>query len=214
MGAVFEPEMRERAAQLVELYPDKRSALIPLCHLAQEQAGYLTEDLMREIAEIVGVSPAEVYGTASFYDMLHTEPVGKFLIGICTNVACLLQGGDELLAHAELSLGVAVGATTSDGQFTLEEVECVAHCDKAPCAQVNYRYFGPLTNQDFDQLKEDLASGVLEGTVPNHGTLIRERRDIGLEVPIEEALRERREMDRAIAMRKAAATEAAAKESK
>ncbi|CAG4932996.1 NAD(P)H-dependent oxidoreductase subunit E [Acidithrix sp. C25] len=208
----FSQIMRRRAESLVELYPERRSALIPLCHLAQEEAGYLSEDMMRDIADLVGVTPAEVYGTASFYDMLHTEPVGKYLVGVCTNIACLLQGGGELLEHAEEKLGVSPGGTTHDGVFTLEEVECVAHCDKAPAVQVNYRFFGPLTDETFDELIDDLSVGKYEGEVPSHGTLIRVHREVGIEVPMEEIVAQRRESDAAIASRKAALE--AAKESK
>ncbi len=211
MGA-FSPEMRERAESLVALYPERRSALIPLCHLAQEEAGYLTQPFMEEIAELTGTTPAEVYGTASFYDMLHTEPVGKYLVGVCTNIACLLQGGGELLEHAEQALGVAAGGTTDDEMFTLEEVECVAHCDKAPAVQVNYRFFGPLTGESFDNLIAKLRAGEYDGVVPPHGTLVRVRRENGIEVPLEEVFAERREMDRAKAERKAAAEAAKAKE--
>ena len=93
-------ENRERAEATVALYPEKRSALIPLCHLAQAQDGYLTREAMEEIGELCGVSSAEVYGTATFYDMLFTEPVGTHVIAICTNIACLLDGAYELFEHA------------------------------------------------------------------------------------------------------------------
>src|ERR1700742_216625 len=98
----------ERAERLIALYPEVRSALIPLCHLAQGQDGYLTEEAMEDIAELCGVSAAEVYGTASFYDMLHTEPVGKYVVAVCTNIACMLNGAYEVLEHAESSLGIGV----------------------------------------------------------------------------------------------------------
>ena len=199
------PDVRARALELVALYPEPRSALIPICHLAQEQDGWLRPEAMVEIAGLVGVTPAEVRGTATFYDMLHTEPVGKFLVGVCTNVACLLQGGGELLEHAEASLGVAAGGTTEDEMFTLEEVECVAHCDKAPAVQVNYRFFGPLTGESFDDLIAKLRAGEYDGVVPPHGTLTRVTRENGIEVPLDEVLAERKEMDRAKAERKAAA---------
>ena len=87
------PDRRQRAEKTVALYPQARSALIPLCHIAQEQDGYLTQEAMVEVAALVGVTPAEVRGTATFYDMLHTEPVGSYLVGVCTNIACLLAGG-------------------------------------------------------------------------------------------------------------------------
>jgi NADH-quinone oxidoreductase subunit E len=171
-------DMVERARDVIALYPQPRSALIPLLHLAQEQDGWLTEDAMAHVAELVGITPAEVYGTATFYDMLFTHPVGKHLVSICTNIACLLNGGFELLEHAEGTLGVKPGTTTDDGEFTLEEVECVALCGDAPCVAVNWRYFGGVTPQKFDTLVEDLRGGRLADTVPAHGTLNRVRRDI------------------------------------
>lgn len=171
-------EMVERARDVIALYPQPRSALIPLLHLAQEQDGYLTRDAMAHVAELLEITPAEVYGTATFYDMFFTEPVGKYLVSVCTNIACLLNGGAELLEHAEASLGVKPGVTTDDGQFTLEEVECVATCGEAPCMAVNWRYFGEVTPQRFDSLIDDLEAGRLADEVPPHGTLNRVRRDI------------------------------------
>ncbi len=173
-------EMIGRARQLVSLYPEPRSALIPLCHLAQEQDGWLEPEAIEEIAGIVGVSPAEVFGTASFYDLLHTEPTGRYVVSICTNIACMLAGAYDLLDHAEKSLGIRAGGTTSDGLFTLEEAECIADCDNAPCLQVNGRYFGKLDQARFDKLVEDLRAGDMEEQVPPHGTLCRIRRSVGL----------------------------------
>lgn len=167
----------KRAKELVALYPHSRSALIPLLHVAQEQEGWLTPDVMTHVAELLELDPAEVYGTASFYDMLFTHPVGRHLVSVCTNLACLLNGGEELLHHAEERLGVAAGGTTADGQFTLEEVECIAFCGAAPCLAVNWRFFGSLTNDDFDRLVDDLEAGRLADEVPPHGTLCRVRRD-------------------------------------
>jgi NADH-quinone oxidoreductase subunit E len=169
-----------RARATIALYPERRSGLIPLCHIAQSQDGYLTESAMEDIAELVGVTPAEVYGTASFYDMLHTEPVGRHVIAICTNIACMLAGAYELLEHAERRLGVHPGQTTEDGAFTLEETECLAGCDAAPCVQVNHRFFGPLAPAGFDDLVSDLATGALAELVPPHGVLNRVERTVGL----------------------------------
>ena len=171
-------EFLTRARDTIASYPQSRSALIPLLHLAQEQDGYLHEDAMAHIAELLALTPAEVMGTATFYDMLFTEKVGHWLVSVCTNIACLLNGGYELLAHAEEKLGVRPGVTSHDGRFTLEEVECIARCDEAPCLAVNWRYFGKVTNQAFDQLVTDLESGKLDGEVPPHGTLNRVRRQV------------------------------------
>jgi NADH-quinone oxidoreductase subunit E len=174
------PEMRARAEELVAVYPERRSALIPLCHLAQEQDGWLRPQAMEEIAELTGVTAAEVRGTATFYDMLHTEQVGRYVVAVCTNIACLMGGALELLEHAEESLGVRAGGTTTDGLFTLEEAECLADCDRTPCVQVNHRFVGGQTAESFDQLVTDLRSGDLAETVPPHGTLVRVRRSVGL----------------------------------
>jgi NADH-quinone oxidoreductase subunit E len=177
------PDILTRARELVDLYPHPRSALIPLCHLAQEQDGWLQPEAMSEIAELCGVTAAEVRGTATFYDMLHTEPVGTYVVSVCTNIACLLGGALELLEHAESSLGVRAGGTTTDGVFTLEESECLADCDRTPCVQVN-------------------------DTVPPHGTLIRVRRNGGLRADRAAIARERAEMADGQAARAAAAASA------
>jgi len=174
-------EIRQRAEALVALYPERRSALIPLCHLAQEQDGWLRPEAISEIGEICGVTAAEVKGTATFYDMLHTEPVGKYVVAVCTNIACLLGGALELLEHAESRLGVRAGGTTPDGVFTLHEAECLADCDKTVCVQVNHRYVGGQTPETFDALVDDLRAGRLDETVPPHGTLVRVRRSVGLQ---------------------------------
>ena len=173
-------EMVERARETIALYPHPRSALIPLLHMAQEQDGWVTPDAMEHIGELLDLTPAEVLGTASFYDMLFLEPVGKYLISICTNIACLLNGGYELLEHAEEKLGVKAGATTADGNFTIEEVECIALCGEAPCLAVNWRFFGKVAGDGFDHLVDELVAGRLSDEIPPHGTLCRTRRAVGL----------------------------------
>ena len=165
-----------RAAEIIGWFPRPRSALIPLLHLAQEQDGHLTDGAMRRIAELVGATPAEVRGTAGFYEMFRFGPVGTYLVNVCTNISCLLWGGEELLEHACESLGVEVGGTTSDGMFTVEEVECIAACTEAPCLQVNYRYRGRVAHDDFDGLVEDLRAGRTD--IPRHGTLAAVRQSI------------------------------------
>jgi NADH-quinone oxidoreductase E subunit len=183
--------MTARARQLISLYPEPRSALLPLCHLAQEQDGWLRPEAITEIAELVGVTAAEVRGTATFYDMLHTEPVGKYLVSVCTNIACILDGAAELLAHAEERLEVRVGSTTEDGLFTLEEAECLADCDRPPCVQVNHRFVRTTTPAQFDALIDELSTGGRAEEIPPHGTLVRIRRSGGLRVDPAEIVRER-----------------------
>jgi NADH-quinone oxidoreductase E subunit len=173
-------DLRQRAEEIVSLYPRKRSAMLPLLHLAQEQDGYLSPEGIAEVAELTGTTPADVRGTAAFYDMYHLEPVGKYVVGVCTNVACLLAGGLELLDHASETLGCAVGSTSDDGLFTLEETECLADCNIAPCVQVNHRYVRTTTPDTFDAMVDQLKAGKLDHDIPSHGTLIRVRRSGGL----------------------------------
>ena len=168
----------EIAREIIGRYPVAKSAVILLCHLAQEQDGHLTDDAMAHIAELTGVTPAEVMGTASFYEMFKRHECGRYVVNVCTSISCHLMGGDELLHHAEEVLGIKAGATTPDGVFTLEGYECQAACTEAPALQVNYRYFHHVTPASFDQLVDDLRSGRLDDTVPSHGTLARERQRI------------------------------------
>lgn len=177
------PANEERARALVALYPHHRSALIPILHVLQAQDGYLSEDGMQHVGELLGLSAAEVRGTATFYDMFHVEPVGRYVVAVCTNIACMLQGAYELLEAAEQQLGIAPGGTTADGLFTLEDAECLALCGNAPCATVNWRFFGDLDPERFAQLTEDLRAGRLDAEVPPHGTLSRVERNVGLAAP-------------------------------
>jgi NADH-quinone oxidoreductase subunit E len=129
----FTAENTILAKEIIARYPHPKSALIPLLHLAQEQDGHVTDEAMVHIADLVGVTPAEVIGTCSFYEMFKREPVGDYLINVCTNIACMLMGGEELLHHLEDRLHIRPGSTTPDGTFTLEDVECIAACTEAPC---------------------------------------------------------------------------------
>jgi NADH-quinone oxidoreductase subunit E len=172
------PENLTIADEIIGRYPVKKSALIPLLHLAQEQDGYVTNEAMAHIGELVGVSSAEVLGTCSFYEMFKLHPVGKYVVNVCTNISCQLVGGEELLHHAEKTLGIKSGNTTEDGLFTVEDVECIAACTEAPCLKVNYRYRHRITHDEFDRMVDDLRHGRLDDEVPPHGTLARVRQTI------------------------------------
>lgn len=171
------PENLAIAQEIISRYPRKKSALIPLLHLAQEQDGHVTRDAMVQLAELVGCTPAEVLGTCSFYEMLKLEPVGTYLVNVCTDIACMLDGADELLEHAEEHLGIRAGQTTPDGAITLEGVTCIAACTEAPCLQVNYRYEYRVTDESFDRLTDDLRAG-RDHDIPRHGVLARTRQHI------------------------------------
>lgn len=165
------------AREVIGRYPKPKSALIPLLHLAQEQDGMVTDEAMRHIAELLEVTPAEVLGTCSFYEMFKREPVGRYQVNVCTSISCMLVGGDDLLHHAEESLGIKSGGVTEDGMFSLEGVECIAACTEAPCLQVNYRYVNRVSGGAFDELIEDLRAGERPG-IPEHGTLAKVRQHI------------------------------------
>jgi NADH-quinone oxidoreductase subunit E len=166
------------AKEIIGRYPKARSATIPLLHLAQQQDGYITNDAIKHIGELVGATSAEILGTATFYEMFKFEPVGKYLINICTTMSCALLGAEELMHHAEHKLDIKAGSTTPDGLFTLEHAECQAACTEAPCLQVNYRHRYRVTSADLDALIDDLRESRLDGEVPPHGTVARVRQHI------------------------------------
>ncbi len=169
------------AREIVARYPRSRSALIPLLHVAQEQDGWIDQAAMEHIGELLDLEPAEVLGTASFYEMFKLVPVGRYQVNVCTNISCLLLGGVELLDHCEERLGIKAGATTPDGLFTLDEAECLAACTEAPCLQVNYRYFHRITHGEFDALVDDLQAGRRGDEIPPHGTTTRVRQSVSAE---------------------------------
>ncbi|MEY2755309.1 MAG: NADH-quinone oxidoreductase subunit [Actinomycetota bacterium] len=169
------------AKEIIGRYPRARSATIPLLHLSQQQNGYVTHEAIAHIAELVGATSAEVLGTCTFYEMFKMEPVGKYVVNICGTMSCQLMGADELMHHAEHVLGVKAGGTTADGLITLEHAECQAACTEAPNVQVNYRHCHRMTTESFDRLVDDLRNGRLDGEIPPHGTLARNRQHIPAE---------------------------------
>ena len=177
----FSEENRMLAREVIGRYPKRRSAMIPLLHVAQAQAGWVSNEAMVEIAELVDTTPAEVLGTCSFYEMFKREPVGKYLVNICVTMSCALAGAADLMERAQERLGVRVGGTTPDGMFTLASAECQAACTEAPCLQVNYRYRYRVDAPQFDQLIDDLAAGALDDEIPPHGITARIRQRIPAE---------------------------------
>jgi NADH-quinone oxidoreductase subunit E len=163
------------AREIIGRLPRAKGALIPLLHLAQEQHGWITDAAMAHIAELLNITSAEVYGTATFYEMFKFQPVGRYCINVCTGISCHLTGAWELVQHAEHTLDVHVGGTTADGTFSLEAAECIAACTEAPALAINHRYRHAVTHEQFDRLVDDLRAGRLTDEVPPHGTLARVR---------------------------------------
>lgn len=176
----FTDENLRLAREIIARYPKPRSAMIPLLHLAQEQNGYVPEDAMEQVAELVGVSAAEVLGTLSFYEMFKRVEPGRYQVNICHGISCFLCGAGELLNHAEEKLGIKSGGTTPDGMFSLEAVECIAACTEAPALQVNYRYSDRAAPETFDELIDALAAGERDD-IPQHGILATVRQRIPAE---------------------------------
>jgi NADH-quinone oxidoreductase subunit E len=157
--AVLSEELRRTAEDLVAHYPDPRSALLQLLYLVQAEEGHVTREGMQEVGEILGITTAEVEAVATYYTMLKKTPTGRWLISVCTNLSCALAGGRSLYERAREALGEASGVVTPDGEFTLEEVECLGACDAAPVVQVNYCNYDRVTGEGLLEMFERLRTG-------------------------------------------------------
>jgi len=152
---LFSPRLAARFDALVLKYPLRRSALVPMLLYAQDEIGYLSDAVIAEVAERIGITELDVRNVASYYSMLRFKPVGKFNVQICTNISCMLRGAYELSEKFQQELGIGPEGITPDGVFSLEEVECIGACSWAPAIQVNYDYH--------DEMKPELVSGILDG---------------------------------------------------
>jgi NADH-quinone oxidoreductase subunit F len=160
MGTMeLSPQLTKRFETLQNRYPVKRSALIPMLMYAQDEYGHISDEMIAEIARRLELHTVQVEETLEYYSMLHRKPMGKHHVQICTNVACMLRGGTELLEAAKKRLEIGHKQTTADGVFSLEEVECIGACTGAPALQVNYDFFENVTPLKFDRLIEDLDAG-------------------------------------------------------
>jgi len=152
--------VREEIDHWVAKFPEgrQRSAVIAALHAAQhENGGYLTPEIMTAVAEYLKLPPIQVFEVASFYSMFETRPVGRHSISVCTNISCMLRGGDDILAHVEKRLGVKAGQSTPDGKFYLKvEEECLAACCGAPMMMVDHVYHENLTAKSVDAILEDV----------------------------------------------------------
>jgi NADH-quinone oxidoreductase subunit E len=151
-------ETRGQAERLTAHYPDKRSALIPLLYLVQAEQGHVTREGMREVADLLELTTAEVEAVATYYTMLKKAPTGRWLISVCTNVSCGLAGAKRLYERAVEAIGEGATTATPDGAFTVEEVECLAACDAAPVVQVNYCNYDHVTEEGLLDMIERLRN--------------------------------------------------------
>jgi NADH-quinone oxidoreductase subunit E len=156
----FSPALEARLAQLVQNYPPGRlkGALIPMLMYCQDETGYITRELVEEVSRRCGVSTLEVDEVVGFYTMLHAKPVGKTHLQICTNISCMLWGGEELWNHACKKLGIGHNQVTPDGKISLEEVECAGACSWAPAVQAGFEFHHHVTPEKLDQIIDSLRT--------------------------------------------------------
>jgi NADH-quinone oxidoreductase subunit E len=156
----FSPQLEKRFAELLTHYPIKRSALVPMLLYAQDEVGYVSDKVVHEIAVRLDLTDLEVSNVVSYYSMLHTKPIGKHNIQVCTNISCMLRGAERVFDHIRQRLGIGHKQDTPDGLFHLEEVECIGACCWGPAMQVNYAYHENLTPEKVDEVLEGLKKNL------------------------------------------------------
>jgi NADH-quinone oxidoreductase subunit E len=165
---IFSPRLASRFDALVEKYPVKRSALVPMLLYAQDEIGYLSDAVIAEVADRIGITELDVRNVATYYSMLRFKPAGKFNVQVCTNISCMLRGAYDLFERFQEELGIGHKGVTKDGVFSLEEVECIGACCWAPAIQVNYDFHDDLSPEQVpDILAGYRAKASSEGTVTN-----------------------------------------------
>jgi len=156
----FSEEQLKKVNEIISRYPEGRSksALLPILHLAQDEFGWLSADVMDYVALLLKIQPIEVYEVATFYSMYHMKPVGKYVLEFCQTGPCCLNGAEKMITYIEDKLGIKKGETTADGMFTLKGVECLASCGSAPMMQVGEYYYENLTEEKIDKLFDEWRS--------------------------------------------------------
>ena len=169
----FSAQFEKQYATLLQRYPVKRSLLIPLLLYAQDEQGHLSGETIAEIAHRVELPVLEVEEVISYYSMLRKKPAGRHNIQICTNISCMLRGGDKLFDHARKKLGIGHKQVTADGEFSLEEVECIGACSWAPALQDNYDFYHEVAPEKFDALLDSCAQAKPRRTFRRNPSLSR-----------------------------------------
>jgi len=155
-STMISEESRKRILESRSRYPAARSAVLPALYIVQEEQGYLTDESMEEVAELLGIPYVDVTSVATFYTMYSNRPVGRYVLAVCTTLSCSLLGAEHLVDYLSRKLGVKVGETTSDGLFTLWTVECLGACSGAPVMMVGDRYYENLTPEKLDEILDNL----------------------------------------------------------
>src|ERR1035441_1552029 len=163
---VFSPQLAARFDALAAKYPLKRSALIPMLLYAQDEVGYLSDAVISEVAERIGITELDVRNVASYYSMLRFKPAGKFNIQVCTNISCMLRGGYDVYERFQEELGIGDKGVTADGVFSLEEVECIGACCWAPAIQINYDFHDELTPEQVPAILDGYRQAHVKASLP------------------------------------------------
>ncbi len=158
MAKILSQKFYDEMKKLEPRYPTKVALMLPALHAAQDETHWLSSEVLAEIAEYIGCHPAQVREVASFYTMYNLKPTGKHHIKVCTNVACVLRGAEDIVSHCEKRLGIKCGGTTSDRQFTLHEEECLGACGTAPAMMLDNDYHENLTIESVDRLLNELEA--------------------------------------------------------
>ncbi len=156
MSLAFSEETRAKHDRLLTRYPNREAAILPTLYLAQREFGHLSDEAILYVADLLGFTPARIYGVATFYTMYNKKPVGKYHLQVCRNLSCSLMGAEHLIEHVARKIGVKPGETTADGRFTLSTVECLGSCGTAPVMQVNDDYYENLTEESIDAILDGL----------------------------------------------------------
>jgi len=166
--SIFSPRLASRFDVLVQKYPVRRSALVPMLLYAQDEIGYLSDAVIAEVAARIGITELDVRNVATYYSMLRFKPAGKFNVQVCTNISCMLRGAYDVYERFQEELGIGHKGVTSDGVFSLEEVECIGACCWAPAIQVNYNFHDDVIPEQVPNLlAEYRAQAVAKGASPN-----------------------------------------------
>ena len=156
MALEFSPETYKQFEATVARYPKKEAAMLPVLYLAQREFGHLGPEAIEYVAKLMGQAPARVHGVVSFYTMYNMKPIGRHHIQVCRTLSCALGGAERITGMIKKRLGIEVGQTTTDGRFTLSEVECLASCGTAPMMQVNDEYYEGLTEEKLTAILDSL----------------------------------------------------------
>jgi NADH-quinone oxidoreductase subunit E len=161
--SIFSPKLAARFDALVEKYPVRRSALVPMLLYAQDEIGYLSDAVVAEVAQRIGITELDVRNVATYYSMLRFKPAGKYNVQVCTNISCMLRGAYDVFEKFQQELGIGHKGVTPDGTFSLEEVECIGACCWAPAIQVNYDFHDDLTPEGVPEILERYRKQVQDG---------------------------------------------------